>query len=387
MQTISATADFYKKATAVARHYGFVSFDELRLARPKTNQQNRIQTPPTAELKKMDPFGGTLSSLLSKALEKNIIPTKEPVLIYDATPSSSRVRFILSLIGARGSIAEAIVLKAAYAILEDNNIKNVVVRLNSIGDRDSSAKFSKDLSLHLRRQLTDLPEEVREAFKNDPFLALAILANTRHPLAYELPRSVEYLTGGSRKHLREIIEFLEIAGIAYELDNLVVGHRDCYSQSLFEIHPNETGVTEPFARGGRLDEFTKRFARTAVPTVSIVLSIPTTTKDRSRSLAPAQAARKPMLYFIHVGFEAKLRSLQVMEVFRKAHIPFYQCLSQDKLTEQLAYAERAAAPYIVIMGHKEALDNQVIVRNTSTRAQQTIPIDTLPHFFKHAPKR
>lgn len=388
-----STPDFYKKAMSVARHYGFVSFEEAKSQQHarSTSQQNRAPLPSPAEQKKMDPFGGIFSSMLSRAIEKNIVPAKEPVLIYDiGSTSSSKARFSLSLIGARGSIAEAIILKAAHAILEDNGIKNVVVHLNSIGDRDSSAKFGREGTGHLKRHLADLPDDVREVMKDDTFGALVLLMQTRHQLAFELPRSVEFLTSASRKHLREVIEFLEIASIPYEIDNLVMGHRDYFSQALFEIHDSQNTYNEyaePLARGGRLDEFTKRFARTSIPSVSMTLALATSAKTNARPPLPSPMNRKPLLYFIHVGFEAKLRSLRVIEVFRKAHIPFHQSLHQDKLTDQLAHAEHFSAPFIVIMGHKEALEDQVIVRNAATRAQQTVPIDMLPSFFKQAVKR
>lgn len=386
-----STADFYKKAVAIARHYGFVSLEEASGSQNArtASQQNRAPLPSLAEQKKMDPFGGAFSSTLCRAIEKNILPTKEPILLYDTgSLTSSKVRFSLSLIGARGSIAEAIVLKATQAILDDNGIKRVTVRLNSIGDRDSSAKYVREVNGYLRRNSADLPEDVHAVLKDDPLAALLLLVNARHQIIHDMPRSVEFLTGPSRKHLREVVEFLEIANIPYELDNLVIGHRDSFTQTLFELHHLDGihDVTEPLARGGRVDEFAKRLTRSVIPSVTINLVLTTSAKDTTRTQAPAPANRKPILYFIHVGFEAKLRSLRVIEVFRKAHIPFYQCLHQDKLTEQLAHAERFSAPYIVIMGHKEALEDQVIVRNASTRAQQTVPVDMLPAFFKHAGK-
>ena len=39
--------------------------------------------------------------------------------------------------------------------------------------------------------------------------------------------------------------------------------------------------------------------------------------------------KKPKIYFIQIGFEAKLKSLSVIEVLRKAHIPIIQSLSVD----------------------------------------------------------
>ncbi len=66
-----------------------------------------------------------------------------------------------------------------------------------------------------------------------------------------------------------------------------------------------------------------------------------------------------------------------MEILRKANIPVYQSLSKDKLTSQIAQAEKMKVSYILLMGMKEALENSIVVRNTTTRSQETILIQDL----------
>lgn len=411
MHTLTnSPSEFYKKAVSVARHYGFVPFEEARTSTSPTHsrssnaQQNRTTPEMSAEYKKLDPFGGDFSSLMSRAIEKSVLPAKEPILLFDTNLNKKSstpkiIRFSVHIIGTSASIAEAIIIKTAHSILEENGIARSVVHLNSIGDRDSSAKFAREVNLYLRKNTDDLPDDVREALKDDVFLAITLLTRKRHSVLSELPRSVEFLTSSSRKHLREVIEFVETAGIPYELDDLLLGHRDCYSQTLFEIHSaqqdgkdkalvllGEAEGPEPYARGGRFDEFSKRMARTATPTVSMALAFTSTASKNAQLVATplTQSAptKKPLIVFIPVGFEAKLRSISVIETFRKAHITFCQCLQHDKLTDQLAYAEQLSVPFTIIMGQKEALGNNVIVRNSATRAQQTVSIDLLPSYIK-----
>ena len=49
---------------------------------------------------------------------------------------------------------------------------------------------------------------------------------------------------------------------------------------------------------------------------------------------------------------------------------------------QLAHARELESAYILIMGQREALDGTVIVRNTTTQAQETVPVETLPPYLR-----
>ena len=92
--------------------------------------------------------------------------------------------------------------------------------------------------------------------------------------------------------------------------------------------------------------------------------------------------KKPKIYFIQLGSEAKLKSLNVIEILRKAHIPIAQSLSKDSLGAQLAIAEKLAVPYALIFGAKEAIDNTVIVRDMSNRSQNTVKLSKLLEHLK-----
>ena len=100
-----------------------------------------------------------------------------------------------------------------------------------------------------------------------------------------------------------------------------------------------------------------------------------------KKLSP-RILKKPKIYFIQLGGEAKLKSLNVIEILRKAHIPTAQSLSKDSLGSQLANAERLAIPYALIFGQKEALDNSVIVRDMGSRSQDTVKLSKLLDYLK-----
>ena len=93
--------------------------------------------------------------------------------------------------------------------------------------------------------------------------------------------------------------------------------------------------------------------------------------------------KKPKIYFIQLGFEAKLKSLNIIEILRKGKVPIAQSLSKDNLSAQLATAEKLGVEYAIIFGQKEALENSVIFRNMNNRSQETIKIDKLLEYIKN----
>jgi hypothetical protein len=92
--------------------------------------------------------------------------------------------------------------------------------------------------------------------------------------------------------------------------------------------------------------------------------------------------KKPKIYFIQLGFDAKLKSLNVIEILRKGKVPIAQSISKDNLGSQLATAEKLGMRYVIIFGQKEALENSVIFRDMNNRSQNTVKISKLLEYIK-----
>jgi len=87
-------------------------------------------------------------------------------------------------------------------------------------------------------------------------------------------------------------------------------------------------------------------------------------------------------YLIQLGFEAKMKTLAILEILRKAKCPVYQSISKDKLGSQLAAAEKMNVPYVIIFGQREAMDGTVIIRNMQNRSQDSVKIAELMNYIK-----
>ncbi len=368
-----------KRAISVIEHYGFSPIEEIM---PEYGPKNRSRIPQHTEY--VNPFDKELAAVVRSYIEHGHARLKEPTLFYHRgveQKGSNKVLFGLHVIGLSNSIAEALLIKAALAILDDLNISDHCVYVNSIGDKDSANKFTKELTNYLKKNLADMPSHSRQAFKKDVFYAYEQLLRKQHPLCSEAPCTVEFLSEASRKHFREILEYFEVAEVPYELDPMLIGHRDCYSKTLFEIRiPGEDGSFSVCAHGGRYDELARKAFRQQIPAAGVIFEYEK--KGRMPKQIDGRKSYKPRFHFIQVGFEARLRSLVVLEKLRKSRITVHQSLGKEQLTEQLRLTEDLSIPYCIIMGHKEALDGTVIVRNMDTRAQEIIPVERLPEHLR-----
>ena len=323
--------------------------------------------------------------------EYNISREPQPVMISTARPfkndraklSPKESHHSFDILGTNRSIAEAILIETALALLSKSGAKDLHLEINSIGDKESSVRFGRELSNFYRRHLPDLPVACREKFKKDPFSLLGCTHEKCMELSAECPKAINFLSEESRLRFKEILEFVECLGIPYEIKNNLVANRDYCSETVFEIR-TANPKDHPLAVGIRYDTLSKKLGyKKEVPAASVSVAYPTKER-RALSAAKAKKLSRPNICFMQLGYEAKLKSLSVIETLRLSGIPVSHALARDKMAGQVSLAEYMKSPYIIIMGKKEAMEDSVIVRNNSTRAQETVFIkDLAKHIKRH----
>ena len=65
-----------------------------------------------------------------------------------------------------------------------------------------------------------------------------------------------------------------------------------------------------------------------------------------------------------------------------ANILIHHDLSKDKISLQLQHAEKLNVPYLLLVGHREALQNSVMVRNMKNLSQESIELHNLIEYIK-----
>jgi len=377
---VTAT-EFLKQATKTAEHFGFKNIEALKKDSITKNSDKRIDHSASSQNRRIDALHGMLTAGIATFCDAKLNCFEGPVLFYsiEQVPRSGEAAICLHVFNVQKSIAEAILIQASRSLALDLGFHNHSVRINSLGDRDSSARYVRELTNYLKKRLADMPEAARELMKVHAMDALTHLIEKEHELAYKTPNPLEYLTDQSRKHFREIIEYLDMTETPYEIDPKLIGHHECYSDALFAIDLlDENGVAETHGplmiRGGRYDEFVYRNTKRQIPAAGSLIIL----RDKKAPLrTPRNRVTIPSVYVVQLGFGPKIRSLMLIDELRKAGIIVHQNLASDSLSTQLRDAEAQKVKYTIIIGQKEYVDNTVILRDMLARNQESVRISDL----------
>jgi histidyl-tRNA synthetase len=398
---------FFEKAQEIAVYYGFKPIDTPMLEHDKvfTSGIGEGTDIIDKEMYTLKTKGGDhlalrpehTASLMRAYIEHGMQTMPQPVMFYQYgptfrhdNPQRGRYRqffqFDLDSLGSDKSIMDALVIKVGMSILEEAGATNLSISINSIGDKECRGAYLKELTSYYRKNISSLPAIDRERLKINPLRIL----DSKDPKTKEIneaaPDSISFLCPSCKKHFKEVLEYLEEMEIPYNINKNLVRGLSYYTRTVFEVieeKGGEDGTQLTIAGGGRYDYLARQLgSKKEVPAVGFSIGVDRIVASPWYKKLSPRIIKKPKIYFIQLGAEAKLKSLVVIEILRKAHIPIAQSLSKDSLGSQLAIAEKLVIPYVLIFGLKEALSDSVIVRNMSNRSQETIKLSELLDYLK-----
>lgn len=404
---------FFEKAADIAGYYGFRPIETPVLERePVFTSSLGVGTDiRDKEMYTLKTKGGDhlvmrpegTAGIMRAYIEHGMQTQPQPVMFYNygpyfrhENPQRGRLRefrqFGLEILGTPKSIADALAIRTMTLILDEAGFKNLTVEINSIGDKTCRGGYLRALTGYYKKHLSDLCPDCHERLKTNPLRLLDCKNAKCQDLKIDAPTSISSLCNDCRHHFKEVIEYLEAMNISYRINNNLVRGLDYYTRTVFEVvdatvETSESGEVIPplsLGGGGRYDYLAKALgSKKDIPAVGCAIGVDRVIMSPTHKPLDPRILKKPKVYFIQLGSEAKLKSFTIIEVLRKAHVPIAQSLSKDGLAQQLAIAERSGAPYTIIFGQKEALDDTIIARNMETRSQETVKLADLPDFVKH----
>jgi histidyl-tRNA synthetase len=381
------------KSTEAAVYYGFMPIETPKIEKEDKDKAKTLKDgEPILKIgsnEKIENTAEEKSAILRTYFNTNMSIMPQPVMItYNGFINEGGEKNIgkhqkigLEIIGSPKGVSEAILIKTILAILNDNNFKNLYVEINSLGDRESSSRFLRELTAYFRKNINQLQAHCRQEFKKDPFLVLRCQNEKCSALKEDAPKSIGCLSDESREHFKEVLEYLESLDIPYKINDYLISDRRYASSTVFEIKQksdNPKQADESLAVGFRSDGVCKKLGfKKDIPIIGAKIYFKCESEKRQ-----APKIKKTSVFFIQLGDEAKHKSLKVIDILREENIYINHSLGRDKMGGQMATAERLKVPYILIMGKKEAMDSTIIVRDVATRAQETVPVSELAMYLK-----
>ncbi len=300
--------------------------------------------------------------------------------------------------------AESIVLLAT--LLDELGVREVRLRLSSLGGPEARAEYRERLRAHLRAHAEDLAPEVRERIDLNPLRAFdSEHPGTRATMA-TAPRLLDHLSPEDAAHFAEVRALLEEAGVAYEIDPTLVRGLDYYSRTVFELTSDALGAQSGVGGGGRYDGLVAELGGPPTPGMGWAAGI------ERMLLAGNAPAEVPAAIDLYIAFEngdgapggrdsvtrepgaapqgeahppaatVTRAAFKVLHEARGAGLTAQMELAGRSLKNQLGHAERLGARYVAVVGggeHADAGVGQTTLKDTQARTQEQLPTETLVH--------
>lgn len=373
MSTLLTPSDVLRRAHAVGTYYGFNSLTSLAAA--KKGHGAKGPYPENLNLDALDSTAREVTSFIKQVRDAGLTPSnQQPLFIWhtNAAPGRPAPKTILvqfHAFGVEHAIADAVLIRAVRSLMQDLGKSDPRLRLNSMGDKETRSRFSRELTGFFRKNGATLPADCVACARTDVFEAAEKLIACEGETC-EIPSPTDHLSEASRKHFEAVLEYLEATDTPYELAPDILSRGNAWSETCFELYTSD----QLRAWGARYSELAKPFFKGNFSSVGAVVRI--SLEDRSEIPAFKEKSN-PRFVFVHIGDEAKRESMKMADLLRHARIPLTQSIGVESLTEQMRIADSTGAPYLLIMGRKEALERSVILRELSTHTETFIPLDSL----------
>ncbi|HNZ83882.1 MAG TPA: histidine--tRNA ligase [Candidatus Pacearchaeota archaeon] len=336
-------------------------------------------------------------------LQHGMSSLPKPVKLYSIgplfrheKPQSGRYRqfhqFNFEIFGVNDPIVDAQTIQMFYNILNDLKIKDLCVHVNSIGCSECRPNYRKALLRYLKSKEKFLSSDSQKRMKKNPLRILDSKDPKDIEIVQNAPQVVDFLCEECHGHLKNVLEYLDEINLPYFLNSRLVRGLDYYTRTVFEIvQKNKDGViSSALIGGGRYDNLIKNMGGPETPAFGgaggierIILTI----KDQNKGQELSNKETKFEVFLAPLGESAKKKALSLFEELRKEKITVAESFSKDSLKVQLGMASKLGSQYALILGHREVLDNKIIIRDMANQKQKEVDLDKIVKELKKLLKK
>ena len=302
-----------------------------------------------------------------------------PVFRY-GQPQGGRLRQFNQLnseiFGDETPAADAEQIFILCKLLNEIGIKNTYVKINSIGDKSCRSGYIKALKDYYRPRLKKVCPTCKTRFKKNIMRMLDCGEEGCRAVSESAPQALDYLDIECKNHFKLLLEFLDEAGVPYILDHRLARGLDYYTRTVFEIWSEDEQINFALAGGGRYDYLVELLGgyKTsacgwAMGIERIILAM------KALEVKIPESKHNPKVFLAQLGDLAKKKSLVLFEELRKSGIPIQASFGRDSIKSQLRIANKLGAFFTLILGQREALDGNVILRDMESSAQELIRLE------------
>ena len=287
----------------------------------------------------------------------------------------------IEAIGSPHPEQDAEVITIAYELLVELGIKDITLKLNSIGSSECRNEYRQALKDFLQPHLDKLSETSRKRFDSNPMRILDTKIDFEIVLLQDAPTITSFLTLDDANHFDEVQIYLEALDVPFTLDTALVRGLDYYNRTTFEIISSKLGAQDALCGGGRYDKLAETLGGKQTPAVGFAAGLERILIAMDE-VDTDQKIQADKIYLIGLGDAVRPTMLKILGEARKAGLIMEFDSLRRSIKSQMREANKIGASLAIIIGDKELKDKSVQIKDLKNGQQESIPIDSIISYIK-----
>lgn len=286
-------------------------------------------------------------------------------------------QFGAEVLGSADPLADAEIIAFMMEVYKRIGVKNMVLKLNSVGDPESRANYKQALQDYFRPHLSKLSEISQTRFQKNPMRILDSKEPEDQEIKKNAPKITDYLNDECSIHFEKVKSHLYRLGIHYVLDPFLVRGLDYYTKTAFELISSDLGGQDALGGGGRYDLLIQELGGKPTPAVGFASGMERLLIVCDKLGIELAKPKAVDVYFVTRGEIAQAWALENIHKIRATGKSATMDLSGKSMKAQMKDADRKGATFAIIVGEDELQNGTVNFRNMQNSTEENLTFDVV----------
>lgn len=256
------------------------------------------------------------------------------------------------------------------------------VHINSIGCPVCRPNYREKLTAYLREHAADLCGTCNDRLERNPLRVLDCKVPTCREVIADAPKTHEHLCDECEEHFKSVRQGLDALHLPYVVDTQLVRGLDYYSRTVFELIGVDLGAQDALGGGGRYDSLVEVCGGPATPGVGFAAGMERVLLSLAARGIEPPTGRGTEVYVAVMGDVAKTQALEIVFDLRSRGIHTETDYLGRSLKAQLRSAQKAQAPYVIIVGEQEVANKTAVIKAMGSGEQFEVPFEEIAKWLE-----
>ena len=325
--------------------------------------------------------------IIRAAISNNLIE-KTPQKLFGIGPMFRRERpqkgryrqfnqMNFEILGSDDEASDVDLILLAKNILKDLlPKKEIILQINSLGDRDTLGKFKESLKIYFAKYKFDLSDESQEKINSNPLRILDSKDKKDIEVNLNAPKISNFYSEEAKKYFDIIKLLLDQSSLNFEINNTLVRGLDYYCHTVFEFKTKDLGSQDTLIGGGRYNGLVKMIGGKDISGVGWAGGI-----ERIMMLMHKNQFEEKKVQLIIMKKELRDYGYKLLNLLRENKIPVHFDYKYN-LKKSLSFANNSNSEYAIIIGENELKNNLCILKELQTGLQKSVSFNEIIKILK-----